>query len=201
LLEKHRAQNSRDYYYRIRNQDRDKGLYAKMGDTERAARLLYLNKTCYNGLYRVNRRGEFNVPCGRYKTAPIYDAANLRAIHQYLASKRISILEGDFADAVKTAGKNAFVYFDPPYHSPDRSGFTGYQAPGFDEGEQRRLRDTFAELTRRGVPCLLSNADTPLIRELYRDFEIISLEAKRAINSNAAGRGTVREVLVKNFAG
>jgi DNA adenine methylase len=201
LLEKHRTQNSRDYYYYIRNQDRDKDLYAEMGEVERAARLLYLNRTCYNGLYRVNRRGEFNVPCGRYRTALVYNEANLRAIHQYLAANRICILNGDFADAVKNAGRKDFIYFDPPYHSQNRSGFTGYQTPGFDEGEQRRLRDTFAELTRRGVLCLLSNSDTPLIRELYRDFEITGLEARRAINSDAAGRGTVREVLVRNFAG
>jgi DNA adenine methylase len=200
LLEKHRVQNSRDYYYRIRNQDRDKGRYANMGDVERAARFLYLNRTCYNGLYRVNRRGEFNVPRGRYKTAPVYDEANLQAIHHYLASNKIDILNGDFAGAVKTAGGGDFVYFDPPYHSPNRSGFTGYQAAGFGEDEQRRLRDTFADLARRGVSCLLSNSDTPFIRELYRDFEIIGLEARRAINSNAAGRGTVGEVLVRNFA-
>ncbi|MDR1374135.1 MAG: DNA adenine methylase [Treponema sp.] len=200
LLEQYRTRHSRDYYYYIRNQDRDKDRYAKMKDAERAARFLYLNRTCYNGLYRVNRRGEFNVPCGRYQTAPVYDEANLRAIHRYLASSGICILNGDFADAVKTASGKDFVYFDPPYHSPDRSGFTGYRSPGFGEGEQRRLRDTFAELSRRGVSCLLSNADTPFIRELYRDFGITGLEARRAINSDAVGRGTVREVLVSNFA-
>ncbi|MDR2186071.1 MAG: DNA adenine methylase [Treponema sp.] len=201
LLEKHRVQNSRDYYYYIRNQDRDKDRYAEMGDAGRAARFIYLNKTCYNGLYRVNRRGEFNVPYGRYKTAPLYDEANLRAIHRYLASNRICILNGDFADAVQAAAGGDFVYFDPPYHSQNRSGFTGYQAPGFGKGEQRRLRDTFAELTRRGVSCLLSNSDTPFIRELYRDFEITVLEARRAINSDAAGRGAVKEVLVRNCTG
>jgi DNA adenine methylase len=202
-LKIHRNNNSEEYFYEIRSQDRDAKKFEALTNTEKSARLIYLNKTCYNGLYRVNAQGLFNAPYGRYQNPAICDETVLRAIHHYLSdsANEIEILNGDFEIAVKTANHQSFVYFDPPYHSPDNTNFTGYQADKFDEAEQIRLRNTFSELTQRDVKCLLSNADTDFVRELYADnrYEIISVLAKRAINSDGAGRGNVREVLIKNL--
>lgn len=202
-LNTHRENNGEEYYYEVRGQDRDTEAFAGLSEVLKAARLIYLNKTCYNGLYRVNSQGLFNVPYGRYKNPAICDEPVLRAIHRYLnhSSVEIEILGGDFEIAVETAERGSFVYFDPPYHSPDNTNFTGYQAGGFDENEQLRLRDVFAARTNAGARCLLSNSDTPFIRGIYNDgrFEIVSVKATRAINSDSAGRGKVDEVLIKNW--
>ena len=201
-LKVHSLYNNEAYFYRIRSLDRAPETFYALSDVEKAARFIYLNKTCYNGLYRVNSKGLFNVPYGRYVNPAICDEPSLSAVHAYLVNNdEIVILNGDFADAVKMADDRAFVYFDPPYHGAGNTHFTKYQADGFGAGEQARLRDTYAVLTDRGAKCLLSNADTDYIRELYSDkrFGIITVTAKRAINSDAAGRGNVNEVLIKNW--
>jgi DNA adenine methylase len=198
-LEDCQRKHSRDFYYAMRNLDRDAAAFDRLSGIEKAARLIYLNKTCYNGLFRVNSRGEFNVPPGKYHNPLICDAPAIRRISAYLNTNHISISCGDFAAALERAGDNAFVYFDPPYHSPDKRNFTGYQAGGFDEEAQKRLAGVFKRISRRGARCLLSNADTALIRELYRDFEIIPLQARRLINAQSSGRGAANEVLIKNW--
>ncbi|MDR1509261.1 MAG: DNA adenine methylase [Synergistaceae bacterium] len=202
-LNVHKANNSEEYYYQIREQDRNGEAFAGLSAVQKAARLIYLNKTCYNGLYRVNSQGLFNVPYGRYIHPAICDEPVLRAIHGYFnyENVEIEILNDDFEIAVETAGHGSFIYFDPPYHSPDNTNFTGYQAGGFGENEQRRLRDVFIARTDAGARCLLSNADTPFVRELYDDnrFEIIAVKAKRVINSDSAGRGEIDEVLIRNW--
>lgn len=200
-LNAHKEQNSEEYYYQVREQDRNREAFATLTDVQKAARLIYLNKTCYNGLYRVNSQGLFNVPYGRYINPAIYDEPVLRAIHKYLnhKNKKIKILNVDFAIAIKNAGRGSFIYLDPPYHSPDSTNFTGYQAGGFSENEQERLRDVFVERTNAGAKCLLSNSNTTFIRKLYKNFEIISVKAKRVINSDSTGRGEVDEVLIKNW--
>ena len=201
LLEIHKEMNSREYYYKIRNMDRDSECFGKLTDLEKAARLMYLNKTCYNGLYRVNSKGEFNVPYGRFRNPGIYKESELRIIGEYLSSNDITILNGDFEQAVMDADANGFVYFDPPYHRNDRTGFTEYHMGGFDESEHERLCDLIAELTKRGVKCLLSNSDTGFVRKLYSNsvFEIHTVESTRLINSNSQGRGKVTELLIKNW--
>lgn len=200
-LNKHQVNNSEEYYYNIRSQDRQPEDFQKLSDIKKAARLIFLNKTCYNGLYRVNSQGLFNVPYGKYKNPAICEESALRAISNYLNTNKIEILNCDFAQVVQSANRHSFVYFDPPYHSPDNTNFTGYQANGFDQNEQIRLRDTYVDLTKKNVKCLLSNSDTEFIRDLYNDtrFVIITVQAKRAINSNSAGRGEVNEVLIKNW--
>lgn len=201
-LKVHSQNNNEEYFYEIRSIDRVSDKFNALSDIEKAARLIFLNKTCYNGLYRVNSQGLFNAPYGRYVNPTICDEPVLKAIHKYLAdNEEVEIINGDFADAVKTADNKAFVYFDPPYHSADNTNFTGYQADRFGVEEQTRLRDTFVHLTEVGAKCLLSNSDTNFIRELYSDnrFEIIAVTAKRAINSDGAGRGSVNEVLIKNW--
>jgi len=201
LLKKYQKRNAEEYYYEIRNMDRDTEKFNELSNIEKAARLIFLNKTCFNGLYRVNSQGLFNVPYGKYKNPAICEEIVLRQISNYLNSNEIDIFNKDFEQVVSAAGKKSFVYFDPPYHSPDKTNFTGYQANGFDDDEQERLRNVMIKMTNRGVKCLLSNSDTEFIRELYKHdlFEIISVQAKRAINSDSAGRGTVNEVLIKNW--
>jgi DNA adenine methylase len=149
----------------------------------------------------VNSKSFFNVPYGKNKNPAIYENIVLHQISDYLNANKIKILNEDFESAVSTAGGNSFIYFDPPYHSPVKTSFTSYRADGFGEDEQERLRDVMVKMTDRGVKCLLSNSDTKFIRELYNVdcFEIIPVQAKRAINSDSAGRGRVNEVLVKNF--
>ena len=202
-LQNHVECNCEEYFYHVREQDRNRDMYEKLTDVQKAARLIYLNKTCYNGLYRVNSHGFFNVPYGRYINPAICDEPVLRAIHEYMIRNdvNIEILNVDYAVAVKNAGRGTFIYFDPPYHSPGKTNFTGYQAGGFNDDEQCRLRDVYVARTNAGAKCLLSNSDTPLIRDLYDDkrFEIISVKAKRVINSDSAGRGEVDEILVKNW--
>jgi DNA adenine methylase len=201
LLGNYEKKNVEEYYYEIRNIDRDLTKFNTLTNIEKAARLIFLNKTCFNGLYRVNSQGLFNVPYGRYKNPAICEEILLRQVSNYLNSNKISIKNCDFELAVSTAGKNSFIYFDPPYHSPDKTNFTGYQANGFDEEEQERLRNVMIKMTNRGVKCLLSNSDTDFIRELYNYdlFDIVSVQAKRAINSDSDGRGVVNEVLIKNW--
>ncbi|GHV77770.1 modification methylase [Spirochaetia bacterium] len=193
--------NDEESFYEIRNLDRNTIRFNTLTPVEKAARLIFLNKTCFNGLYRVNSQGHFNVPYGRYKNPAICEEIVLRHISDYLNTNEINMLNEDFENALINAGEKSFVYLDPPYHSPDKTNFTGYQADGFGEEEQERLRNVIIKMTNRGAKCLLSNADTEYIRELYDHdyFDIISVQAKRAINSDSAGRGNVNEVLIKNW--
>ncbi len=177
-------------FYAIRSQRTD-----GMTDVERGARLLYLNKTCFNGLWRVNSRGEFNVPFGSYRSPKILDPVRLRAAARAL--RGVAIEEGDFETALDGLGKKDFVYFDPPYVPVSKTAnFTSYGEGGFGAADQRRLRDRLKELGRRGVPALLSNADTDDARELYAEFVVESVQVRRSINANTTRRGPVGEVLV-----
>jgi DNA adenine methylase len=201
LLNEHKNKNTREYYYTIRNLDRDAVKFGGLTETEKAARLIFLNKTCYNGLYRVNSRGQFNVPCGRQKNPSIYDEVVLTRISAYLNDNDITIKNTGYEQAVSGADKNSFVYFDPPYHSPGKTNFTEYHAEGFGEDAQKRLHSVYMELTQKDIKCLLSNSDTELIRDLYshKFLDIIPVQAKRRINSNSAGRGDTGEVLIRNW--
>ncbi|GHU47314.1 modification methylase [Spirochaetia bacterium] len=202
LLADYKQKNDKEYYYSIRNLDRDSKHFNTLSDTEKAARFIYLNKTCFNGLYRVNAAGLFNVPFGKYKNPSLYEEPVLQNIHEYFNSSAVTILNEDFESAVSNADTKSFIYFDPPYHSPDKTNFTGYQSKGFDENEQERLQRVMVRLTERGLRCLLSNADTEFIRDIYNHhyFHLIPVKAKRLINSDSAGRGSVSEVLVKNWS-
>ncbi|WP_411701783.1 DNA adenine methylase [Corynebacterium sp. LaCa97] len=192
--------NDADFFYQLRAVDRDAERFAALSATERAARTLYLNKTCYNGLYRVNSAGQFNAPFGRYKNPTICDADTLRGVHRYFRDNDVTFTQGDFAAAVAGAGEGDFVYFDPPYDPVNvTSSFTGYQKGGFDRAEQERLKAVCDDLDARGVKFLLSNSATEFIRDLYADFSIDTVAATRAINSVGSRRGKVDEVLVRNY--
>lgn len=196
-LERHEP-HKRDpaYFYEIRGWDRDPG-YRLRSDVERAGRFLFLNHTCYNGLYRVNRRGWFNVPFGRYRNPILGDADNLRAVSRALQG--VILLVGDFERCLEFAGAGDFVYLDPPYHPlSDTARFTSYTAADFGVEDQQRLAALFRELDRRGCQVMLSNSCTRLVRELYAGYEQVEVQATRAIAALGDRRGAIPELLVMN---
>lgn len=197
LLEQHEAANSSNHFSEVRAWDRDSATFSKLSNVEHAARFIYLNKTCYNGLYRVNSEGQFNVPYGRYKHPNIVNEPDIRALHDYLAGNDIDIRCGDYANVLKNLPNNAYVYLDPPYMPvSETASFTDYTAGGFDYKEQARLRDWCVRLRAKGIRFIESNSDTPAVRELYKDFIIRTIPARRSINSRGDKRGPVNEVLI-----
>ena len=195
-LEQHKLNSSEDYYYTIRALDREPE-YEQLSCIERAARIIYLNKTCYNGLYRVNSAGQFNSPYGKYKNPNIVNATTIRAMSKYLKNNNIDIRQGDYKAVLKGLRKGAFVYLDPPYMPiSSSSSFTGYTEGGFSYQQQVELKLECDKLREKGISFLQSNSDCPEIRELYKDYQIITVQAKRNINSNASKRGEINEVLI-----
>jgi len=195
-----RHENNEEYFYKIRGLDRDKTKYNSLTPIKKASRIIYLNKTCYNGLFRVNKAGEFNTPFGNYKNPNIVNEITLRAVSNYLNKANITFLCKDFEEALKGVRKGAFVYLDPPYDPvSDTASFTGYDKGGFNRDEQIRLKKTCDRLNEKGVKFLLSNSATEFIIELYKDYKIEIIQAKRAINSNPDKRGEIDEVLVRNY--
>ncbi|WP_414529197.1 DNA adenine methylase [Nodularia chucula] len=192
LLQAHQNKHNKDYYYDVR-------AYPEGNDIEKAARLIYLNKTCFNGLYRVNSQGKFNVPVGRYKNPSICAENILRTASAALSTSEIE--QADFTNILNYAQSgDDFVYFDPPYYPlSETSYFTAYSSYSFGENKQLQLRDIFAELAQRGVKVMLSNSDCEFIRKLYSDFNIHTISATRSINSNAKKRGKITEVLVTSY--
>lgn len=198
-LEEHQAHNAEEYYYAVRDWDRVADFMLR-SPIQRAARIIYLNKTCYNGLFRVNAQGQFNVPYGRYTKPNIVDDGVLRAVSNYLNSAEVEFRCQDFVDATHDARKGDFIYFDPPYDPiSDTAAFTGYDVNGFGKAEQDRLHQHFRELTTRDCLVMLSNAHTDFIKKLYTGFPCLTVEATRAINSVPQKRGKVEEVLVLNY--
>jgi len=196
-LNEHRADHGQGHYYAVRALEPE-----TLSPAERAARLIYLNRTCFNGLYRVNRRGRFNVPMGDYDRQTICDEDNLRAVSHLINSRHVIIRASDFQIVLDHAQPGDLVYCDPPYDPLSvTSSFTAYDRSGFTEADQRRLRDVVAELTRRAVYVMLSNSDTPFIRSLYADprYRIEPVQASRPINRNAHGRGKVGELIIRNY--
>lgn len=200
LLEEHREKHSSEHYYAVRSQPLPESDWLDQGNNlERAARLIYLNKTCFNGLYRENSKGHFNVPLGSYKQPSIYDPDLLRACSTALKAAQIEV--GCFDQVLDRARtSNDFVYFDPPYHPISAtSKFTSYNRYSFHAADQIRLRDVFAELSDRGVQVMLSNSDCEFVRDLYKDFNIHTIYASRNINCNAEKRGKITEVLITSY--
>ena len=194
ILEVHQLNHSKEYYYEVRH-------CHGVTDIEKAARLIYLNKTCFNGLYRENSRGEFNVPIGKYKNPKICNPDLLRSASAALQKALIDVRP--FEDILERASRcDDFVYFDPPYHplSPT-SNFTAYSRSSFNRDNQIKLKEVFAELAQRGVKVMLSNSDCQFIRELYRDFNIRihPILASRLINSNIQKRGRIPELLITSY--
>lgn len=197
-LNKHESNHSEEYYYQTRDLDKDKKKFNKMADYKRAARTIYLNKACFNGLYRVNSKNEFNVPSGKKLKVNTYDGVNLGIIYSFLNLNDIRIISTDFEEAVRDATKGDFVYFDPPYDS-DTSTFNSYTENGFGKEEQKRLSEVFKDLDKRGCYAMLSNYNTNLIKELYKDYNFNYVQTQRNIGAKAKDRGIVEEVVITNF--
>lgn len=192
--------NEQDFYYAIRDLDRDSEKYARLSEIEKAARIIYLNKTCFNGLYRVNNAGEFNSPFGYYKNPNIVNAPVLRAVSTYFNKNTVFLTSDDYAQVLRILPEGAFVYLDPPYDPVSTTAnFTGYTRGGFSKEEQIRLRHCCDELNERGIHFMLSNSATDFIMEQYASYSITVVHAKRAINADATKRGNVNEVVVRNY--
>lgn len=186
--------NESDYFYEVRAQD-----VSRLSRAERAARLIFLNKTCYNGLFRENSKGKFNVPFGRYKNPRICDGERLRAASAALQG--VSLVAGDFEDVVAAAVPGDFIYCDPPYAPITSTSFTKYDKNGFTIADHMRLADTVHELTARGCRVMLSNSAAPLVYDLYgrSPYRLIEMTARRHINRNGNGRGPITELLILNY--
>ena len=193
-LKKHKT--DKEYFLKIRAQDSN-----KLSDLNVASRFIFLNRTCFNGMYRVNSKGRFNVPYGKYTNPLICDEENLKKVSKALQG--IEIKHQDYKEVLKKAKKGDFVYFDPPYYPVSKTAsFTSYTAESFLDKEQIELRDTVLELQERGCYVMLSNSDTPFINKIYSGYKCIRInkvEAGRAINSKGSGRGKITEVLITNY--
>jgi DNA adenine methylase len=185
-LEAHKRDHSEAHYYAAREEWNS----GHGSPAQRSALFIYLNKTCFNGLWRVNRKGEFNVPMGRYDDPRICDADGLRAAAAALATAEL--MHGDYRACAERAVRGDFVYFDSPYDDT----FTAYTADSFGSAQQHELAELARTLVARGVRVMLSNSDTPFVRQLYRGFHVDRVKCARAINSNTAKRGAVDEVIV-----
>ena len=200
LLKRHEREYNRNpskYYYKLRDEIKP------VTDIDKTARFIALNKTCYNGLYRVNRNGIFNVPMGRYKNPLICDSNNLGNIGNALRYSRAAINVSDYKDALLKAEEDDFIYLDPPYHpTSPTANFTGYSDNGFGNNDQLQLAKLFVELNDRKCKVLLSNSDTPFIRKVYSDFSgfIKEVNVSRVINSKASRRSGHKELLISNYS-
>lgn len=191
--------NEPEYFYKIRALDRNP-LFIHLSDIEKASRIIYLNKTCYNGLYRVNNSGEFNSPFGRYKNPNIINEPTLRAVSHYLNLANVKICEGDYEDVLKILPSRSFVYLDPPYYPiSETANFTGYTQGGWTREHQIRLKQICDQLTQRKIKFLLSNSSADFIKDLYSKYTINVIKATRNINSDGAKRGQIDELLIKNY--
>ena len=199
LLNTYEKKHNEKFFYQIRNLDKDKEKFEKLTDVERAARTIYLNKACFNGLYRVNSKGEFNVPFNKKLKINTYDGQNMTLAYVYFQTNNVKMISCDFEEAVKDAKRGDFIYFDPPYDSENDTTFNSYTEDGFGKEEQARLARVYKELSDKGCYVMLSNHNTTLINELYKDYNIHVITAKRNINSKGNKRGNVEEVIITNY--
>ena len=198
-LDEYEAKHSEEFYFQIRSQDTNPD-FKNMPIWLKASRMIYLNKACFNGLYRVNSKGFFNVSFGKKDKVITYNKDNLESIHRYFIENNVHILCTDFANITKNAKKDDFVYFDPPYDVlENKQSFTNYQSNGFTKDDQIRLKKEVDRLTSLGVKCMISNHNTNFILDLYKDYNIHNVQAKRIISRNVESRGYVTEVLITNY--
>ena len=191
----------KDFYYSIRELDRKEGFPDFLSDIQRAARTLYLNKTCFNGLYRVNKKGQFNTPFGKYSNPTICKENDLKDVSSYFNDNDISIMSGDFAQCVKDAQEGDFVYLDPPYVPLSKtSSFTSYTKEGFEDCDQKRIKSIIDDLSNNGVYVLMSNSSSSDVFDLYSsDYNIETVKVARKVNSKAHKRNKIDEFLIKNY--
>lgn len=199
ILKVHQEYNSKEYYLDLRSADRDERI-DMMSEVQRAARILYMLRVDFNGLYRVNSKNQFNVPYGRYKNPKIVDEELISAISVYINNNQLEIKVGDFEKAIVDVRTGDFVYFDPPYIPlSETSAFTSYTHEGFSFADQVRLRDAFKRLSDTGAYVMLSNSSSALAEELYKDFNIHYVEATRTNGAKSSSRGKISEIIVTNY--
>lgn len=199
ILKVHQEYNSKEYYLDLRSADRDERI-DMMSEVQRAARILYMLRVNFNGLYRVNSKNQFNVPYGRYKNPKIVDEELIFAISVYINNNQLEIKVGDFEKAIVDVRTGDFVYFDPPYIPlSETSAFTSYTHEGFSFADQVRLRDAFKRLSDTGAYVMLSNSSSALVEELYKDFNIHYVEATRTNGAKSSSRGKISEIIVTNY--
>lgn len=199
ILKVHQEYNSKEYYLDLRSADRDERI-DMMSEVQRAARILYMLRVNFNGLYRVNSKNQFNVPYGRYKNPKIVDEELISAISVYINNNQLEIKVGDFEKAIVDVRTGDFVYFDPPYIPlSETSAFTSYTHEGFSFADQVRLRDAFKRLSDTGSYVMLSNSSSALVEELYKDFNIHYVEATRTNGAKSSSRGKISEIIVTNY--
>lgn len=193
------TKHNEEFYYKVRAMDRNEN-FNNLPIYLKAARMIYLNKAGYNGLYRVNKNGYFNVPFNKKNKVNLFDEENINLLHQYFINNDIEIVKKDFAYVLNLAKKGDFVYFDPPYDDMDnKKSFTSYTKDSFGKNDQIRLFEVVKELTERGVFVMVSNHNTSFIQELYKGFKIDVIKAKRMINSDSSKRGNIEEVIIRNY--
>ncbi|HGQ9031055.1 TPA: DNA adenine methylase [Streptococcus pneumoniae] len=199
ILKVHQEYNSKEYYLDLRSADRDERI-DMMSEVQRAARILYMLRVNFNGLYRVNSKNQFNVPYGRYKNPKIVDEELISTISVYINNNQLEIKVGDFEKAIVDVRTGDFVYFDPPYIPlSETSAFTSYTHEGFSFADQVRLRDAFKRLSDTGAYVMLSNSSSALVEELYKDFNIHYVEATRTNGAKSSSRGKISEIIVTNY--
>ncbi|MDE6789275.1 MAG: DNA adenine methylase [Ruminococcus sp.] len=193
-------ENTAEFYYQIRGLDRDAEQFAALSAVKQAARFIYLDKTCFNGLYRENRQGQFNVSYGKYKNPDFVNAEGIRAVSQYFNAADIYFTSVDFSEVLKTLPAGSFVYLDPPYDPvSETANFTGYTRYGFTRYDHIRLKQCCDEMIAKGIKFMLSNSNTNFIRQLYAGYNITEVSARRVINCNGDGRGAVTELVIRNY--
>lgn len=198
LLEMHKKAHDGRHYYEVRDVDRDEEKFSQMSSIEKAARTIYLNRTCYNGLYRVNKKGFFNTPIGRNTTIEIVNADGIRRMSAYLNKADITFLNGDYKQALVKITKRDFVFIDPPYYPMKTDSFLRYATNGFGVKEQKELKEICDKLTQRGVRLMQTNSDCPEIREMYSEYSIREVTVRRSINAHVEGRQG-KELIIFNY--
>lgn len=203
IVELKTFKNESDFYYWVRSWDRDTDAYNNLSDIKKAARILYLNKTCFNGLYRVNNQGKYNAAFGKYKNPNIVNEVVLRQISEYFNKCDITILNADYTKVLESLPRDSFAYLDPPYDPVTKTAnFTRYSSNGFSQDDQIELKEMCDKLTSGGIKFMLSNSSTEFIKNLYSDgekYNIIEVEAVRKVNCDASKREKVSEVIVRNY--
>lgn len=200
ILELNKYDNTSDFYYKIRSLDREPDKFMNLSSIQRAARFIYLNKTCFNGLYRENSKGQFNVPYGNYKNPNFINMIGIHNMSQYFNTANIHFTSCDFSQILNIIPSESFVYIDPPYDPiSETSNFTNYTSKSFTKIDQVRLRDCCDNLTKRGIKFMLSNSDTNFIRYLYINYNITEVLARRNINCNGNKRNSIKELVIRNY--
>lgn len=198
LLKEYEVKHNKEYYYQVRSIDQDKEKYDSLSLVEKAARTIYLNRTCFNGLYRVNKDGYFNTPIGRNSHIQILNENGIMQIHTYLNSAKIKLLNGDYRKALYGIGPQDFVFIDPPYYPTNRDSFIRYDSGNFGIAEQHKLKAKCDNLNNRGIKFMETNTDCDEVKQLYAAYTIREVDVRRSINANADGR-VGKELIITNY--